>query len=290
MVYLDKYEIRKEFFKLKNKGHSYSQCRRILRAKFGYEVTTRTLKRWIKRLDYGGWDLNDRSRRPHTIHYKINKEIEQKVIELREKTGWGSDKLIQSLPNINISSRTIDKILNKYDLCRETKNKGKRKKWVRWQRHHPNSLWQVDHTDEQEKFNCYTLSVIDDCSRYSLALVKLNSVTTKIVTFILDKTMKIHGKPRQILTDNGSAYGLKSKHSKFDIWCRRRGIQHIRTKIHSPTTNGKVERLFKTMDDELHYCNNDFELFRQRYNHFRPHSSLNNLTPSQVYFAFHRLF
>jgi len=287
---MDKYEVRREFFKLKYRNHSYSQCRRILRAKFGYEVTVRTLKRWVKRFEGTEWDLEDRSRRPHTIHYKVTQEVEERILTLRKKTGWGCDKLAIHLNQLNISARTINRLLNKYSLCRETKNKGRRKKWVRWQRHHPNSLWQVDHTDEQNKFNCYTLSVIDDCSRYSLALVKLNRVTTKVVTFILDQTIKKHGKPKQILTDNGSAYGLKSKHSKFDIWCRRRGIQHIRTKIHSPTTNGKVERLFKTMDDELEFCNNDFELFRLRYNHFRPHSSLNNLTPSQVYFSFHRLF
>jgi len=92
------------------------------------------------------------------------------------------------------------------------------------------------------------------------------------------------------LTDNGSVYGLKSKHSRFDRWCRRTGIDHIRTKVHSPTTNGKVERLFKTMDEELEFCNDDLELFRMRYNHFRPHSSLENKAPAEIYFAFYKLF
>ena len=287
---MKKIEIRKEFFKLKNKGFSYAQCKRILKAKYGYDVSTRTLKRWIKRLDSGEWDLKDLSKRPHTIHRRVNNEIESEIVSLRKKTGWGSEKLVLYLPNIDISPRTVDKILDKHNLLKETKSKGKQKKWIRWQRKHPNSLWQIDHTDEMEKFNCYTLSVIDDCSRYSIALVKLNRVTTDVVTLLLDRLIKKHGKPRQILTDNGGAYGLNSKHSKFDRWCRRRGIDHIRTKIHSPTTNGKVERLFKTMDDELKFCNNDLEKFRMRYNHFRPHSSLDNKAPAEVYFAFHRLF
>ncbi|MBC8500912.1 MAG: transposase family protein, partial [DPANN group archaeon] len=198
--------------------------------------------------------------------------------------------LITQLHHLKISARSIDKILNKHFLCRETKNKGKQKKWVRWQRKHPNSLWQIDHTDEQELFNCYTLSVLDDASRYSLALVKLNSVTTLVVTHILDELIKKFGKPKQILTDNGSAYGLNSTRSKFDKWCKRRGIKHIRTKVHSPTTNGKVERLFKTMDEELEFCNNDLEFFRMRYNHFRPHSSLENKAPADVYHSFEKLF
>ena len=287
---MKKEEIRKEFFKLKNKGFSYAQCKRILRAKFSYDVATRTLKRWIKRLDKGHWDLTDKSRKPKTIHYKLNQDIEEKVLALREKIGWGCGKLHPHLPNTGISQITIHRILQKHSLCRESKNKGKQKKWIRWQRKHPNSLWQIDHTDEQDKLNCYTLSVIDDCSRYSLAIIKLKQVTTNIVTHILDKVIREHGKPRQILTDNGGAYGLNSKHSRFDIWCRRRGIHHIRTKVHSPTTNGKVERLFKTMDDELEFCNNDLEYFRMRYNHFRPHSSLENRAPAELYFAFHKLF
>ena len=244
----------------------------------------------MSRLDEGGWDLKDKSRRPKTIHYKVNQEIITQVITLREKTGWGCEKLAAHLPNITVSSRTINEILNRNNLCRENSNKGKQKKWIRWQRKHPNSLWQIDHTDEMGKFDCYTLSVIDDCSRYSLAIIKLKQISTDIITHILDKLIQKHGKPKQILTDNGSVYGLKSKHSRFDRWCRRRGIDHIRTKVHSPTTNGKVERLFKTMDEELEYCNNDLEFFRMRYNHFRPHSSLENKAPADIYFAFHRLF
>lgn len=287
---MKKEEIRKEFFKLKNKGFSYAKCKMMIKAQFSYEVTIRTLKRWIKRFDKTAWNLSDSSRKPHKIYYKITPEIEGKIINLRNKTGWGQEKLYPHLINLKISRTSIKRIIRKNNLCRETKLKGRRIKWVRWQREHPNSLWQIDHTDEQDKLNCYTLSVLDDCSRYSLAIIKLNHVTTNNVTNILDTLIKKNGKPKQILTDNGSAYGSTSKHSKFDRWCRKRGIQHIRSKIHSPTTNGKVERLFKTMDEEVPFCNNDLELFRMRYNHFRPHSSLKNKTPAEIYHDITSLF
>jgi len=255
----------------------------------GYECSIKTLKRWIKRLDKGDWDLKDSSKRPHTIHYKITPEIEKEVIALRNSTGWGQEKLYDSLSHLDISEMSIKRIIKKHKLCRKTKTRGKRIKWVRWQRHHPNSLWQIDHTDEQNKFG-YTLSVLDDCSRYSLALVKSNRVTTEFVILVLEGLIKKHGKPKQILTDNGSAYGLGSRHSKFDRWCRKKGIDHIRTRVHSPTTNGKVERLFKTMDEEMDFCNNDLEMFRMRYNHFRPHSSLKGKKPAEVYYDFANLF
>src|SRR3989344_4872316 len=234
---MNKEEIRKEFFKLRIKGHSYAQCRNILRAKFQLYFSIRTLKRWSARLNKGNWNLSDKSRKPHKIHYKIDNKLKSEIISFRKKTGWGEDKLALRFP---LSHTSINKILNELSLCKDTKNKGKRKKWVRWQRNHPNSLWQVDHTDEINE-SCYTLSVIDDFSRYSIAIVKLKQVTTDVVTHILDGLIQKHGKPREILTDNGGAYGLNSKHSRFDRWCKRRGIKHIRTKVYSPQTAGKVE-------------------------------------------------
>ncbi|HDK42650.1 MAG TPA: hypothetical protein ENG87_04670, partial [Candidatus Pacearchaeota archaeon] len=80
------------------------------------------------------------------------------------------------------------------------------------------------------------------------------------------------------------AFGLRSKHSKFDRGCRRRGIKHIRTAIHSPTTTGKIERFFQTLARELKFCVDHHE-FRMRYNHFRPHTSLHGKVPAEVYFS-----
>lgn len=136
----------------------------------------------------------------------------------------------------------------------------------------------------------YCFAVVDDCSRYCLGLSALNNISTPAITQILDKLIGIHGKPREMLTDNGNVFGLKSKHSKFDRWCNRRGIKHIRTAIHSPTTSGKIERFFQTLDKELAFCNKDAEYFRMRYNHFRPHSSLESKSPAEIYFDFSRLF
>ncbi|MCK5321454.1 hypothetical protein KAJ38_02655, partial [Candidatus Pacearchaeota archaeon] len=64
--------IRKEFFRLKIKGHSYNQCRKILFAKYNYEIHNRTLQRWMNKLDnVDNWDLKDESRKPNKIHRKI---------------------------------------------------------------------------------------------------------------------------------------------------------------------------------------------------------------------------
>lgn len=284
---MKKEQIRKEFFKLRIKGHSYSQCRKILLAQFSYEVTTRTLQRWDYRSRTSEWDLSDISKRPKTIHNAITSEFEEKVINLRKQTGWGERKIADHFSNL--SHKSINKILNKFGLTNPNKNRRKRIKYIRWQREHPNSLWQMDVSDQKVKGK-YCFAVIDDCERYCLRIFELNNISTEVITKLLDDLIKIHGKPREILTDNGSVFGLRNKHSKFDRWCRRRGIKHIRTAIHSPTTIGKIERFFQTLEKELPFCNNNLEFFRMRYNHFRPHSSLHGKTPADIYFAFYKLF
>jgi transposase len=276
---MKKEEIRKEFFKLKIKGHSHNQCRKILRAKFNHEVTKRTLQRWIRRLNETEWNLKDSSRRPKNAKRKITREDELKIINLKNQTGWG-EKKIENF--VDLSHTSINKVLRKYKLTNPISRRKKRIKYIRFQRKNPNSLWQIDHSDQKVKGK-WLISVIDDCSRYSLGLFKVNRVTTFVVTKLLDDLVKVHGKPREILSDNGSAYGLKSKHSKFDRWCRRRGIKHIRSAVHSPTTCGKVERLFQTFKREVGFCKCS-EHFRMRYNHFRPHTSLQRKTPAEVYF------
>lgn len=118
--------------------------------------------------------------------------------------------------------------------------KGVRLKWVRWQRDTPNSLWQLDHTEEFD--GTLRLVVEDDCSRYCLAVRHYKQLTTRKVTKLLDELIETYGKPGQILTDNSSIYQLQ-----FDKWCREQGIDHIKTRVNKPTTVGKVEKLHDTL-------------------------------------------
>ena len=106
--------IRKKFFNLKLKGHSYNQCRIILKAKYDYEVNNRTLQRWMNKLDNSdNWNLRDESRRPKMIHKKITLELEEEIISIKKKTRWG-EKKIENF--VNVSHWTINKILNKQNL------------------------------------------------------------------------------------------------------------------------------------------------------------------------------
>ncbi len=92
------------------------------------------------------WNLLDNSRKPHKICKKINQSIIDNILVLRSKTGWGENRLADEL---EIGHTTINKILNKHDLTKDYRLKRKRIKYIRFQREHPNSLWQIDHSDQK---------------------------------------------------------------------------------------------------------------------------------------------
>ncbi|HDZ61332.1 MAG TPA: hypothetical protein ENH46_06495 [Candidatus Pacearchaeota archaeon] len=146
---MKKEEIRKKFFKLRIKHHSYAQCKKILKAMFNYEIASRALQRWDERLRKTEWDLKDKSKKPKIIHYKINSKIEKRVIDLRNKTGYGANKIACFVHEISESS--IKRILNKHNLTNPNPRRKKRLKYIRWQRKHCNSLWQMDISDQKIK-------------------------------------------------------------------------------------------------------------------------------------------
>lgn len=278
---MEKEILRREFLKLKCK-YSYSKCQLLLKNNFDIEISIKSLKRCYKRFkEEDCWDFKDKSRCPNHIYYKVTNELEKEILFWRNTYGWSAKKIKVKL-NTKISHFTINEVLRRNKLLRTEHVRGQRKKYVRFQREHCNSLWHIDDSEFWESGKI--IGVIDDRSRYCLGILHNETVTTLIVTEFLDLLIAQYGKPRAIISDNGSPYGLTSKHSKFDIWCRRRNIEHIRTKVKRPQTNGKIERLFGTTKTEFDkYAQNDLEKFRLVYNHIRPHESLDYLTPADIF-------
>lgn len=254
-----------------------------IRDRFEFLVSAKTLKRWLERFKNEDWNFEDFSKRPKTIHMKVTPELEDWIVGYRKMTEWGPYKIKHILlkKGMELSESSIGRVVSRNNLSRGSKSKGKRLKWIRWQRDAPNSLWQADHTEEQD--GRIRLNVEDDCSRYLLATRYFDALTTRAVCDLLDELISFYGRPRQILTDNSSIY-----REEFDRWCSRRGIEHAKGRINKPTTTGKVEKSHDTFDVEIHkYA--DAERFRYVYNTFRPHMSLFGKTPAEVYNEFHRL-
>jgi transposase InsO family protein len=280
--------VRREALKEKLKGKSYPEVIQFLKERFDYSVTKATLINWMKRFNESEWDFRDISQRPKTIHYKFTKENKKEVVNCRKEEGFSSQKLRIKLreKNIFMSESTIKRIVKGNGLSNGNKMEGIKLKWVRFERDNPNSMWQIDGTELAD--GTWLVLVEDDCSRYCIGAMIFDTLTTDNLVLLLELCIKMHGKPREILTDNGHEFGGTWKDSQFDKWCNLQEIVHIRASIHKPTTLGKIGALQQTYFREISYCNNDLEAWRMRYNCERPHESLRMLTPLVVYFQYRR--
>jgi hypothetical protein len=270
-------DLRKFYFENK---WEHKEVQAYLSDHYNTDICLRTLKRWKKSLIDLFWEGPIKVK-PPSPKVKISSDDILRICTLRKKTGWGAQSLKYSF-DFEISERTYTRIIKSNGLSRGSKIENKRIHWVKWQRDHPDSLWQMD--GHKDKDGNWLMPVIDDCSRYCIGYKKFKTLTTAIITSYLEDLFKIHGVPRELLTDNGVEYGGTSKNGEFDKWCKKWGIKHLRSRIHKPTTTGKVERHHLTYKNEISYCNNDIELFRYRYNQVRPHRSLHMKTPAEVYF------
>jgi transposase InsO family protein len=92
----------------------------------------------------------------------------------------------------------------------------------------------------------YVHVAIDDCTRLAYAEVLDDEKATTAIAFLARALAfyRRHGiTVERVMTDNGSAY----RSTIHAIACRTLGIRHLRTRPRRPQTNGKAERLIRTM-------------------------------------------
>src|SRR5439155_17584474 len=127
-------------------------------------------------------------------------------------------------------------------------------------------------------------------SRFCVLATAVMRATARPVCLAFVDAMGVYGVPEEVLTDNGKVFtGRFHKPGVpvevlFDRICRENGITHRLTKIHSPTTTGKIERLHQTLQRELLDVHGPFanigalqaalDTWREDYNTDRPHQSL----------------
>lgn len=142
--------------------------------------------------------------------------------------------------------------------------------------------------------NLYVISLIDSCSR--LAWAEL--VTSKKALPVMFKALKIINTLNasygltfaEIMTDNGAEFASRNRPDEhpFEAMLRELGITHRYTRPYRPQTNGKIERFWRTLEDDLidgttfdnpeHFANMLFE-YLVYYNSFRPHQAIGGASP-----------
>src|SRR5438045_7719328 len=143
-----------------------------------FEISRTTGYYWLRRYREGERmeELRERSRRPHHSPRRTAEEIEQRVVEERQRRpDWGARKLrvLLAREGIRKPSSTIHRILRRRDLIRPHQQHPPALK--RFQREQPNQLWQMDFKGLPANLaqGCMPLSIVDDCSRYAVALESL---------------------------------------------------------------------------------------------------------------------
>ena len=136
---------------------------------------------------------------------------------------------------------------------------------------------------------------MDDHSRFNLVLDPADNQRTPTVQAALTTAFALYGLPDGILCDNGATWrslGDGSGHTPLTVWLLRLVVRVLHGRPYHPQTQGKEERFHKTLQQELisrhtwrdlAHCAVEFSRFRQRYNHERPHDSLDENTPASRY-------
>ena len=129
------------------------------------------------------------------------------------------------------------------------------------------------------------LTIVDNCSRECLAISVGQSLKGYDVVAALEELRLQRGLvPQRIQTDNGSEFISK----EIDRWAYENKVIMDYSRPGKPTDNPFVESFNGSFRDEclnIHWflsledAVEKIEAWRQEYNHYRPHSSLNDLTP-----------
>ena len=254
---------------------------------------------WLKRYrDSGSLSgIGELSRRPHHIPNRTPAELEERVIALRRKYGWGGKKLrtLLLVSGIDINVTTINRILKRNDLIHPKDSH--RPAATRFERSHPNELWQMDFKGDYPsgKGRCYPLSVLDDHSRYAVGLHALSGKDTNTVKDCLVNTFESWGVPDAMLMDHGIPWWSPSNTiglTRLTVSLIDQGIRLYFSGVRHPQTQGKVERFHRTLNESVHHKGRPKTLagwhqalkgFLYEYNYIRPHEALAMATPSERY-------
>ena len=150
-----------------------------------------------------------------------------------------------------------------------------------------NDVWSYDFVSDQTEDGrtLKMLVIVDEFTRESVALEVGRHFTSGDVLTVLEYLFEVRGAPKHIRSDNGPEFIAKAVRR----WLATQGVNTLFIEPGSPWQNAYVESFNSKLRDELL----DRELFttlaearviledfRLDYNHRRPHSSLDYMTPA----------
>lgn len=246
-------------------------------------------------------DLVPRKRGPKWKSRRPDTEVEIRVLEARMK---GLNKLeVCAILRPELGSKTpspsgVYNIFKRAGVNRLKKEMKIEKRKIIKER--PGQLTHIDchylskDLILEDKKRYYLVCVIDDATRVAWAEV-VEDIKSLTVMFAALKCLNVLSQEYQIraeeiMSDNGSEFASRKNllHHPFERMLQELGIKHRYTKPYRPQTNGKVERFWRTLNEDLiEFTNFDsLQNFKDElmqyllyYNNFRPHQGIDGMTP-----------
>lgn len=269
-----------------------------------FQISRPTGYEWLRRYQAGGMaGVVEKSRRPRHSPRQTATEIEQRIVELREqRPDWGARKLqvLLEQEQIHLPVITVHRILLRRGLVREADRR--RAAVGRFQRSGPNQLWQMDFKSPIGwEAAVGPLSVLDDHSRYAIALQGTWSTQAEPVKQGLIEAFERCGMPEELLMDHGTPWwNMKAVAgwTWLTVWLMKQGIRLHFSGYRHPQTQGKVERFHGALAAAAKrrgYPQRErrqawLDEFRWEYNYVRPHEALGMRTPASVWQASERKY
>jgi transposase InsO family protein len=280
----------------------------LRRAAERFQVSPTTAQRWAGRYRaLGEAGMADRSSRPRLSPCQTPTRTERRIIKVRLLRRWGPARIAHLL---HLVPSTVHRVLTRYRLARLTHlDRATGRVIRRYERDRPGELVHVDikklgnipdgggHKTLGRQAGrktrsgvgySYIHTAVDDHSRLAYSEIhtdeKKETATAfwqRAQAFFTSCGITVE----RVLTDNGACY---KSHAWRDVLAAA-GITHKRTRPYRPQTNGKVERLNRTLLEEWAYARpyrseterrEAFPGWLHAYNHHRGHTALAGKPPA----------
>jgi transposase InsO family protein len=208
-----------------NRGESLSAlCRE-------YGITRPTGYVWLRRFrEQGVAGVEERSRRPHVSPSQTRPEWEERIVALRrQRPDWGARKLAVLLEHdgIRLPVITVHRVLLRHGLVLDRERR--RQATGRFERERPNELWQMDFKGQKDSGAAIgPLSVLDDHSRYLVALEQTGTTRGEAVRECLEGVFHRNGLPEAMLMDHGVPWWsarAASGWTQLLVWLMKQGVR-----------------------------------------------------------------
>jgi len=269
----------------------------VLREHFG--VSGHSVVRWVKAYRQQGTEGLVAKLRTGSKP-KMTETVKRQIVGIKKKhPEHGSRRIADVLKRfflVPASATSVHKTLCDAGLTKKAKSKPVKNpaKPRFFERSRPNQLWQSDiMTFRLAGRNAYLIGFLDDYSRYITSLGLYRSQTAAHVLETYRRGIAEYGVPREMLTDNGRQYTNWRGKTRFEREMKKDRVKHIRSRPHHPMTLGKIERFWKSIQNEFLF-RAQFDSFEQAvertaywvkyYNYKRPHQGIGGLCPADRFF------